>query len=633
MRVSAPLERATLDVCNRALLLLLVCLGCGHTVAAKTTPTSVQDLQYGEVLFHYYQQDYFSSIVRLLTARAQSRLPHHADEAELLLGGLDLSYGLRDEAERIFTELLDTGGTREQVRNRAWYYLARVSWQRGEPLRSLQALDRIHGSMPESIAGEAINLHGLALLSTGRGDEAITLLRQAQDVNGWSPYLRYNLGVALIQAGRDSDGEAQLDGLGRGKADDREARLLRDKANLALGYSYLQNGAATASRRVLERVRLEGPLSNKALLGTGWADAEAGDYAHALIPWSELAQRAPTDPAVQESLLAIPYALNRMDLHGRAAERYEKAVALFQSERLRLDEAIAAVGRGELLKALASQDSGIQAQALPLTDPEEAPALYYLPELLSTNDFQTAVRNYRELTALETNLDAWSGSISAFHDMLAARKARFELHAPEAEKALNSETLESLTQHQTKLAGILGDIETSGDPLGLATPEESDRWKRLTEIGARIDRLPRSEQVNALRDRVRRLRGTLYWQTNAEYKARLWETKRRLVELDKLLVNARKSRSRLQETGVGVESGLEALGARITANKTTIGRLRVRTTQTRLAQGAVIERLAVAELQRRQERLDAYVVQARYALAQTYDSALNTRSSVDGGGQ
>ncbi|NIW25563.1 MAG: hypothetical protein GWN29_13900, partial [Gammaproteobacteria bacterium] len=63
---------------------------------------------------------------------------------------------------------------------------------------------------------------------------------------------------------------------------------------------------------LLQRVRLEGPFSNKALLGVGWADAERGDYRAALSPWLELRQRNIIDPAVQESLLAVPYAFSQL---------------------------------------------------------------------------------------------------------------------------------------------------------------------------------------------------------------------------------------------------------------------------------------------------------------------------------
>ena len=57
-----------------------------------------------------------------------------------------------------------------------------------------------------------------------------------------------------------------------------ELLALKDRANLALGFAYLQANEPAKARVALERVRLNGPYSNKALLGTGWADAALGDY-------------------------------------------------------------------------------------------------------------------------------------------------------------------------------------------------------------------------------------------------------------------------------------------------------------------------------------------------------------------
>ena len=69
-------------------------------------PSKIRDLDYGDVLFHFFQDDYFESIVRLEANRDFDRLQHHAAEAELLAGGLYLSLGLHTEAERIFDRLL-----------------------------------------------------------------------------------------------------------------------------------------------------------------------------------------------------------------------------------------------------------------------------------------------------------------------------------------------------------------------------------------------------------------------------------------------------------------------------------------------------------------------------------------------
>src|SRR5471030_279530 len=69
-------------------------------------PHPVLDLHYGDVLFYFYQDDYFDSITRLLAARELDRIPHTQGEAELLLGGLYLSLGEHVEAGRIFEALL-----------------------------------------------------------------------------------------------------------------------------------------------------------------------------------------------------------------------------------------------------------------------------------------------------------------------------------------------------------------------------------------------------------------------------------------------------------------------------------------------------------------------------------------------
>jgi hypothetical protein len=137
----------------RNVLLLTLCSGLAPPLTAA--PPSVQDLPYGEVLFHFYQEDYFNSIVRLQIARQQERLPHHADAAELLLGGLDLSYGLRDAADDIFQRLLTADTTRAAVRNRAWYYLAKISWQRGDTARAIRALAQIQGELSAATRGAA----------------------------------------------------------------------------------------------------------------------------------------------------------------------------------------------------------------------------------------------------------------------------------------------------------------------------------------------------------------------------------------------------------------------------------------------------------------------------------------------
>ena len=616
----------------RSVLLLILYSGLSPPLAAA--PSSVQDLQYGEVLFHFYQQDYFNSIVRLQIAQQQERLPHHAGEAELLLGGLDLSYGLRDAADDIFQRLLTADTTREEVRNRAWYYLAKISWQRGDTERAIRSLAQIDGKLSASARSDAAHLYSLALLQLGRNEEAVEVLQEARANVAWTPYLTYNLGVAQMRSHRLEAGEAQLERVGELSGRNEELRLLRDKANLALGYSYLQQGEAEKSRQALERVRLEGPLSNKALLGVGWADAEVDEFGRALVPWTELVARNVTDPAVQEALLAVPHAMTKLELHGRAVESYEQAITTLYEERDKLDESINAIRGGELIRALQEQSPGSGSGWLQsLTMMTGSPALRYQVQLMAAHDFQEAIKNYHDLQAFRENLDNWAASISAYDDMLAMRAARYGNYRPEAASALRSDSLARLQQRHAELSAKLAGIEAGGDPTGLANPEEFSQWQQLAAIRTRLESLPDSPKFSALRDKQRRLQGVLLWRLNDDYKARLWQAKQQLQELEALIGKGRAGQDALAYTAFDTPVRFDGFDQRIAAHKQTIRELLARTAATRLAQGAQLEQLAVSELERQKQRVESYLVQARFALAQTYDSALNTVTEPGGGAQ
>jgi hypothetical protein len=131
-----------------------------------------------------------------------------------------------------------------------------------------------------------------------------------------------------------------------------------------------------------------------------------------------------------------------------------------------------------------------------------------------------------------------------------------------------------------------------------------------------------------MRGKQARLQGVLYWQLNVGYKARLWQAKQQLVELERLLTATQQARDKLQQAEHEAPSRFTGFNRRIQTGKAAIARLQVRTGKATVVQGEVIERLAVAELERQQQRLDSYLAQARFALAQTYDSALNTRTDA-----
>jgi hypothetical protein len=609
-------------------LLLLACImGLSLPGHGKDgAPASVKDLQYGEVLFHYYRQDYFNSIVRLNIAQKQQRLPHHGREAELLLGGLDLSYGLRNSANEIFTRLLNDDNTGNAIRNRAWFHLAKISYQRGDPERALYALEQIKGSTSESNRAEAIYLQSLLLLKQGRNAEAIKVMQESNTDKSWKPFLTYNLGIAHIRTRQLTDGAELLEQIGQTDSGTEELRLLRDKANLALGFTYLKQGTATQSRQALDRVRLEGILSNKALLGAGWADAGSDAYGLALVPWMELGQRDAADPAVQEALLAIPYAMTKMSLHGQAVDRYNNAIEILLEERHRLDQSIEDIRNGGLLDALKPAITGNDTGWLKdIAGIDASPALRYQVQLMASYDFQEAVTNFRDLLTLQDNLHRWESNMASYENMLATRKLRYEKHQPAAHRALDSQVLSGISVKHNNLQKTIAAVEAGNNSQALANSTEAEQWRRLQDIGNRLDQLPDSTAIEQLRGKYRFLKGVLYWQVNADYKPRLWQAKQQLAELGELITRSEHAASTLRLADVGMPAGMTAFSKRAGEKKQEISSLLKQSDGTLKKQGRYIENLAIIQLEKQKQRLERYLTQACFALAQTYDVALSAQ--------
>src|SRR5882672_8808316 len=146
---------------------LAVALGTGLAAAADKPRHVVKDPYYGDSLFYFFQDRYFTSVTDLMVAQHFNRLKHHVDEAEVLRGGLYLSYGLHREAGEIFAQLIERGTTPE-IRDRAWFYLAKIRYQRGLFAEAEEAIGRVERGLPPDLDEERWML--MAQLLMARGD-------------------------------------------------------------------------------------------------------------------------------------------------------------------------------------------------------------------------------------------------------------------------------------------------------------------------------------------------------------------------------------------------------------------------------------------------------------------------------
>lgn len=602
----------------------------------------VQDLHYGDVLFHFYQEDYFDSLVRLAAYRDQGRLTAHARDAELLRGGLYLSLGQHREARDIFERLLADPATPVDVRSRAWFYLGKLLYASGEYEQSDRALRQSAGTLPEDLEAERRLLIAQGLLYRKRYDQAIAELSNWQGPRYWLLYGQFNLGVALVRAGQPARGLALLDGVGTVETKWPELMALRDKANLAIGYARLQAGEPAAARAALERVRLSGPQSSKALLGAGWADAAAQQFEAALLPWQELQGRNLLDAAVQESYLAVPYAYAELGAMAQAVEYYERAIAAYDSERARIGESIDAIRSGELLaaamKAPGDGREGWFAQVATLPDSPESRYLYHL---LAGHEFQEGLKNYRALDAMGRNLSAWSDSLGAFTDMVETRRQAFEQKLPAADARLATVDVATINGRRDQLQGEFEAAVRARDVEALATDAEREQLDLLDAVDAELARPAAdashdeslavwdggrwrpaaADQRGDAREKARLARGVLMWKLDAAWKVRSWQANRALRDLNASVYDARTRETASGRAREGAPERNAALGVRVGTLAPRVDGLIARVGAAKDAQARRVADIAVRELEDQRKRLDEYSIQARYALATIYDRA------------
>ena len=592
-------------------------------VAKDDRPSEVRDLHYGVVLFHLYQDDFLNSVTQLQLAQQLQRLNFHASEAGLVEAGLLLSYGMHREAQRIYQELLQSEEVTQDQRNRVWFELAKIAYQRGFYDDALEALNGMGGKVSLDIAGDRRMLQAQALMARDEFGAAAELLRDWKKPERLKPYADFNYGVSLVRNGDSTSGFAALETVSGMKASNTEMRSLKDRANLDLGLALVRAGDTPRGMTFLEQVRMSGPMASQALLGAGWASAEADDYQTALVFWEALSRRDSSEHAVQRALLAVPYAYAKLGGLGTAAERYEHSLEILRDEEVRLTQAIESIKSGAFLQALADVERNRRIggqwrlDTLPQTD-----GIRYITTLMATHTFREALRNYFDLRVLETTLDHWSDSMAAFGDILATRREGYASRAPRVQGVLEGIDLPGLRQRQAAYEQRYAEIEASGDDLALATDRELGWLETFDGMAPVLELLPNVPRYNELRHKHSLLHGNLLWRVATDYKPRLRAVRKELNELDKAILVAELRRESVSQALATAHSRFDGYDDRIADYTQQVAQGQERTRQMLAAQSEFLQSLALSELEAQHQALRQYIVQGQFALAQLYDNAI-----------
>lgn len=386
----------------------------------------VKDPNIKDALFESYQGRHFNAITRLAMAQKLGRVIDQ-EQAGLVLGGLYLAYGFHDHAAKIFETFLGDEQPKE-VRDQAWYFLAKTRYQRGNYAGALQALNKVQDTLDFGLTQERNLLEATILLKQEKNLDALKVLKKINERSDWGIYAKFNKGVAVYHLGREQEGVKLLDEIGTLRSRDPEIKALKDKANLVLGYGFLDKDKPDTAKAYLERMQLTGPFSNKALLALGRAYSDKKLHKKSLVPWLQLVERHPSDPAVQDAMMAVPYAFGQLEAYKQSLEYYEKAMLSFQAEIENINTAADAVGGGKMLEGMIRvaqfEDEGGDERKLRrvLNTPEGR----YLMPLLASYEFREALHNYAALRLSLGKLEGWSARLDTYQDLTDQQRKEYE---------------------------------------------------------------------------------------------------------------------------------------------------------------------------------------------------------------
>lgn len=472
--------------------LLVACLTA--SAGAHSSVRSRADLEYGAVQFEYHQQNYFHGLVEQSYAAALGNPRAHSHEGQLLKGSMTLSYGMPDDAYTIFNTLLDSEPN-QALRNRAWYYLARLYHSRANNADALQALGRIEGRLPPDLY---LNYHYLGTLLS-YDDKALHNVAGAignMPVDSPQlPYLLYNLGVSHLRFGNQEAAINSLQSVVSYANRGEEFLVLADRARHGLARLAMQNERLSDAWLYLQDIRTEGLYSNRALLGYAWTAIQQEMYQASIPALQLLNSRSIALPEVQEGKVLLGHIYEQNGLINRALRSYLGAEQDFLDGLQQLAEAREIIAARDVpeefitnLEAIVDQSDWFAAE--PSVDYKRLSP--FLIDLMASPAFSQVLRELAELYAIRNNLNYWASQTDQ-HDLIlkTAAEKRFD----DSMKIVidESEGINDRLANQRRELGLIALSLTQRDQDRLRSSLDNAS-RELTQLDATIRNLRRQSE-------------------------------------------------------------------------------------------------------------------------------------------
>lgn len=548
-------------------LLSLLFASMAHAKVIKSHVKSSEELEYGLVLFEFFQQRFFPALVENAYANAIDNALASSSQGQILKGGLMLSYGMADQSRELFEKLLETNAS-EVVRNRAWYFLAKFYYNKSDIANADKALSYIKGELPRDINFDYHYLKtlvksrsSLAPLDDLKLDKSLTTEEQY-------PYLLFNLAIGQLRKGNLVTAVKNLEQVAAYQGLQEEYVVLADRAKLGLTQIAMQKGLFQEAWSYLTKIRTTGLYSNRALLNYAWAAIKIKRFPDATAALKLLNQRSIASPEVQEAKVLLAHLYEQEGSPRKALKanlvsikEFKVGVEMVETARNIIDKKN--VPEEFITNMQAIMDDSDWHSAVPNIDYKNLTP--FLIDLMASNPFNETLKELADLYSLRVNLNYWL--TQATEHLIIVNNA--------TKKAFD-ERSKQIISDSVRLNGDFANTKQELNLMNLSLDEDYQE---------RIDILLKStnEELSLLDDKVALFQTleNIYTQP-AAYQPELKELHRRIRVL-------------LQKTELNIVK-LEP----------------------------VMRSLVKAELDKHEERMNYYWAQSRLAKARLYDTTLST---------
>ncbi|MBL4571372.1 MAG: tetratricopeptide repeat protein [Alcanivorax sp.] len=586
-------------------------------------PHQVQELAYGEVAYLYLQGDYFAALTRAQMALERGEVDVHRADLEVLLGAMYSAYGMPEDAERVFSALLEQQVSGE-VAQRAWIHLAGLYYRQQKYARAQETLEQQVGTPPEDLQEVYHSLRARVLMRLGRYEQAAESLDAFAANHPLNAYLRYNLAISWINGKHPGLGQEWLWELANLPPGAPEVNAIKDKAMLALAIYMLRSDQEDRALQLLRDARLEGPFADISLLLYARALLIENQPARALPVLQQLDRKSIQRSTVQEAQLAIPYLYEQMGDQRSARQAFQTALERFDGLEQYLLEVEARIASGDWFAEMVGEPRWSTAMdPVPPFLPKRVKSFPTFYEWFATTEFQHGWHNYHELMRQRNLLTQWQNTLPAMQTMLAAHERKHQEVRPQAQALLRELSQQDFQGRLTRLQRDYDTAVSKQDPLPFATDKEQQLWEAQQEAERRTRNWGKRKRPD-MTAKLDFYKGILLWEMQQDIVPRQWQRQQEFNQISAMLDQTRELRSRVMVASNRVQR-LDFFRQELPALEQELASLQQRGERLMRRQQYSLQASAFEQVTVTRKRLKRFSAAAHEGLADLYNKALRNR--------